>query len=184
MCASKKNPTKQSRAPLVSIKTGAPLEKLALDILGPLPKTMYYDFTIFTKWTDACPLRNHKAQTIAKNFVEKYICRFGAPYFILSDQDRDFESHVFNEMTAMFESKKQRTTAYHPQCDDQVETFNSTLPNMLSKHVAGDQIHWDIEILYVRIAYRCSGNKTTEFRPAMLIFGHERCLPLDVVLRE
>lgn len=29
VCAAKKNPTKQSRAPLVSIKTGAPLEKLA-----------------------------------------------------------------------------------------------------------------------------------------------------------
>jgi len=80
-CASKKNPTKLPRAPLVSIKTGAPLEKVALDILGPLPKTSrgnQYIVVIsdyFTKWTEAYPLRNHKAKTIAKKLVEEFICR-------------------------------------------------------------------------------------------------------------
>lgn len=29
----------------------------------------------FTKWTKAFVLRNHKAGTIAKKFVEEYICR-------------------------------------------------------------------------------------------------------------
>jgi hypothetical protein len=84
--------------------------------------------------------------------VEEFICRFGAPYSILSDQGSDFESHVFKEMNALFGSKKQRTTAYHPQCDGQVEKFNSTLLNMLSKHVASDQRNWDVKILYVMMA--------------------------------
>ena len=176
--------------PFVLIKTSTPLEKVALDILGPLPKTSrgnQYIVVIskyFTKWTETYPLRNHKAKTIAKKFVEEFICRFGAPYSILSDQGSDFESHVFKEMNALFGSKKQRTTAYHPQCHGQVEKFNSTLLNMLSKHVASDQRNWDVEILYVMMAYRCSVNETTGFSPAMLMFGHELRLPLDVVFGE
>lgn len=39
VCATKKCPSKQSKALLVSIKTGASFEKVALDILGPLPAT-------------------------------------------------------------------------------------------------------------------------------------------------
>lgn len=189
-CASKKNPTKLSRAPLVSMKTGAPLEKVALDIVGPLPKTsrgnqyIVVIFDYFTKWTEAYALRNHKAKTIAKKIVEEFISRLGAPYSILSDQGRDCESHVFEEMNALFGSKKQRTTAYHPQCDVQEEKFNSTLLNMLSKHVANDQRNWDVEIPYVMMAYRCSVNETIGFSPAMLMFGHELRLPLDVVFGE
>jgi len=87
-------------------------------------------------------------------------------------------------MNALFGSKKQRTTAYHPPCDGQVEKFNSTLLNMLNKHVASDQRNWDVEIPYVMMAYRCSVNETTGFSPAMLMFGHELRLPLDVVFGE
>lgn len=87
-------------------------------------------------------------------------------------------------MNALFGSKKQRTTAYHPQCDGQVEKFNSTLLNMLSKHVASDQRNWDVEIPYVMMAYRYSVNETIGFRSAMLMFGHELRLPLNVVFGE
>ena len=79
VCASKKCPTKQSKAPLVSIKTGAPFEKVALDILDPLPATIRGNKFIvvisdyFLKWTEAYPLRNHKAKTIAKKFAEEFV---------------------------------------------------------------------------------------------------------------
>lgn len=80
ICASKKNPEKKARAEMVSIKTGAPLEKLALDILGPLPRTKRGNRFIlvlsdyFTKWTEAYALRNHKAKTVAKVVFEEFIC--------------------------------------------------------------------------------------------------------------
>jgi hypothetical protein len=55
-----------------------------------------------------------KTKTRAKKLVEEFICRFGAPYAIHSDQGRDFESNLLKENGALFDSKKQRTTAYHP----------------------------------------------------------------------
>lgn len=67
------------------------------------------------------------------------MCSFGAPYTILSDQERDLESHMFRELNDLFGSKKQRTTAYHPQCDGQLEKFNDTLIKMLGEHVQDQQ---------------------------------------------
>jgi hypothetical protein len=97
VCASKRKPSRQLRAPLISGKTDAPLEKIAMDILGPLPTSSHGNKYIlvtadyFTMWTEAFALRNHKAKTIAKKLVEEFICRFEAPY---SDQGRDFESNL------------------------------------------------------------------------------------------
>ena len=39
MCASKKNPSKKYKAPMKSFNVCAPFERIALDILGPLPRT-------------------------------------------------------------------------------------------------------------------------------------------------
>ncbi|CAC5393515.1 unnamed protein product [Mytilus coruscus] len=189
-CATRRNPAKHLRAPLVSVKTGAPLEKIAMDILGPLPtssrgnKYILVISDYFSKWTKAFALRNHKAKTIAKKLVEEFICRFGAPYAVHSDQGRDFESNLITEISILFESKKRRTTAYHPQCDGQVERFNETLLNMLSKHVKEDQKNWDEQIPFLMMAYRCSVNETTGFSPSMLMLGHDLRLPIDVVFGE
>ena len=64
MCSTRRSSQKKDRAPLTSYRVGVPLERIALDILGPLPKTtsgmryilvvMYY----FTKWAEAYPIMN------------------------------------------------------------------------------------------------------------------------------
>jgi len=134
---------------LVPIRTGAPLEKIAMDILGPLPKSNrgnYYILVIsdyFSKWTETYAIRNHKARTIARKLVEEFISRFVAPYTIHTDQGTDFESNLIKEISTLFDSKKQRTTSYHPQSNGQVERFNKTLLGMLSKHVEENQKNWD-----------------------------------------
>ena len=72
----------------------------------------------------------------------------------------------------------------HLKCDGQVERFNETLLNMLSKHVKEDQENWDDELPFLMMAYRCSVNETTGFTPSMLMLGHELRLPIDIVFGE
>ncbi len=136
----------------------------------------------FTKWTESYALVNHRAKTVAKTLVDEFICRYGTPMVIHSDQGRDFESKLFKEMCILLSIKKTRTTPYHPQSDGQVERFNRTLLNMLSKHVEDDQTDWDIHIPHVMMAYRSSQNESTKFSPALLMFGHELRLPIYVVV--
>jgi len=56
-----------------------------MDILGPLPTTSAgnrYLLVIdcFTKWVEAFPLKNIKANTIADVFVKQVISRYGDPH--------------------------------------------------------------------------------------------------------
>ena len=144
-CSRRKSPQQPGRAPLVSSCPGYPFERIALDIMGPLPTTesgQKYILVVgdyFTKWTEAFPLPNQEAKTVAEKLVNEVISRFGAPERIHTDQGRNFEAQLFKEMCNLFSIEKTRTTPYHPQSDGMVERMNRTIQDMLAKYVAEHQ---------------------------------------------
>jgi len=62
--------------------------KVALDTVGPLPKTKngnkYVLVAIdhYSKWCEVRPIKDHDAPIAAKFLEEEIICRFGVPRFI------------------------------------------------------------------------------------------------------
>lgn len=73
------------------------MERITLDLLGPLPITQLGNEYIlvvsnyFTRWVEAYPLPNQKVTTVAKVLVNEWICRFGAPDVIHSDQEKKIQ---------------------------------------------------------------------------------------------
>ena len=67
-----------------------------------------------------------------------FICRFGVPDSIHTDQGKNFESKVIQEICHLLGVTKTGTTPYHPQSDGLVERFNRTLLEMLSTTVADE----------------------------------------------
>ena len=164
---------------------GTPMERLALDVLGPLPCTRMGNKYIlivadyFSKWVEAFPMPNQEASTVADLLVKEVVCRFGVPLLIHSDQGRNFESAVFTEMCQMLGMYKTRTTPYHPQSDGMVERFNRTLEEQLAKFVDYHQRDWDEHIPYLMLAYRSAIHESTGCTPAKVIFGRDLRLPVD-----
>ncbi|KAK2575228.1 hypothetical protein KPH14_012810 [Odynerus spinipes] len=76
-----------------------PFERLALDIVGPLPLTESGNRFILTgqddltKYCFAEAIPNHEASTIAK-ILTKYFMKFGIPKTFLTDQGSDFMSKL------------------------------------------------------------------------------------------
>ena len=135
-CAACKS-SRKPKAPLQPMATGHPMQRVHMDIVGPLPRSEkgnLYILTVqcsFTKWVEAYPLRNQRAVTCASVFVKNWVCRYGVPESIHSDQGRNFESNVFKEMCKLLQMRKTRTTTYHPQGNGQIENFHRTLKALL-----------------------------------------------------
>ena len=70
-----------------------------------------------------------EAITVAKCLVNGFICRFGVPEQLHSDQGRNFESKVIKNVCDLLQIRKTRMSPYHPQSDGLVERFNRTLLN-------------------------------------------------------
>lgn len=99
------------------------MERVAIDILGPLPKTVddnRYLLVLtdyFSRWADAYPLPNQGTEEVAKAFVNQFISRFGVPRQLHTDKGSQFESKLFQDLGKRLGIDKTRTTAMHPQSD-------------------------------------------------------------------
>ena len=89
----------------------------------------------FTKWCEAFPTPDQKASTVTKILVDRVFSRFSPPVVLHSDQGANVESTLMHEVCDVMGITKTRTTAYHPQCDGQVERQNRTLQDILQHFV-------------------------------------------------
>lgn len=187
-CQTRKKPRNNHRAPLLPIPVSAPWERLAMDVLGPLPVTLngaryivvFVEF--LTKWPEIFPVKNIDAVTIARLITDEIIPRHGAPRTLLSDRGQNFLSNLVREVCKLYSIKKLNTTAYHPQCDGLVERLNSTLCQTLSMFVSRSQKDWDLFIPAALLAFRTSPSEATGESPFYLLYGREPLLPMDVSL--
>ena len=188
VCAKKKMPIPKGKAKLQQHIVGCPLERVALDILGPLPRSSRGNRYIlvvadyFTRWTEAYPIPNQEATTVARRFIVEFVCRYGAPLQILTDQGAQFQSQLFAEMCQLLNIDKIRTSSYHPQTDGLVERFNRTLTSMLSHFVNDHQRDWDDHVPMVMMAYRSTSQETTNISPNRMMMGCEIRLPVDLLV--
>ena len=187
-CSTRKKPRNKRRAPLLPIPVSAAFERMAVDILGPLPVTWQGNRYIvvfveyLTKWPEIFPVQNTEATTIARLITEEIIPRHGAPRTLLSDRGSNFLSAIVKEVCNLYSIKKLNTSAYNPACDGLVERLNSTLCQTLSMFVSKHQKDWDVFIPAALTAFRTSPNETTGESPFYLLYGREPLLPMDVSL--
>ena len=187
-CAARKPPQRKARAAMQKYQVGVPMERVAIDVMGPLPVSARGNRYVivmadyFTKWAEAIATPNQEAKTVADVFVRHFLTKFGAPRMIHTDQGRNFESRLFAETCKMLGIKKTRTTVYHPQSDGMVERFNRTLGTMIVAYAAERPRTWDERLPLLTMAYRATPHESTGHSPNRVMFGREVTLPVDLML--
>ena len=176
------------RAPMGHVDVGHRWDRVAMDMLDmsvTTAKSNRYVLVMvdyFSRWTEACSLPDKTAQSVANAFFHQIVCRFGMPIVIHSDQGREFENKIMQELCILCRSHKTRTNPYHPESDGLVERFNRTLLMMLAMFAGQNRDDWDDLLLAVMMAYRSSVHESMGFSPYWLMFGEECTLPMDIGL--
>ena len=181
-----RTPVLPKKAPMKSIEVevGQPMELWAMDILGPLPTTTRGNQYIlgmldhFTKWVEAVPMTNQRAETVAKAFVDEVVTRHGVPGKLLTVQGRNFEADLIRQVFNLHDVKKLRTSPYHPQTDRQVERLNRTLKQILTAYVNKDHSDWDVHLPLALFAYRNNVHSSSGISPFKAVYGREDNTPL------
>ena len=111
---------------------GAPFDRIAMDVIGPLPTSsrghkyalVVCDYA--TRYPEVFPLRRFTAPIIAEKLMDLF-SRHGIPRDILTDQGTNFTSELLQELYRMIGISSLKTSPFHPQTDGLVERFNQTL---------------------------------------------------------
>ena len=164
-CICRKTPCKVS-AGLVPIESSYPLELVCMDFLSLEMSAGGYENILvitdhFTRFAQAIPTKNQTARTTAKVLFESFICHYGFPARLHSDQGRNFESAVISELCKIANIDKSRTTPYHPQGNGMAERFNQTLLNMLGTLETKQKQNWKAHIPTLVHAYNSTRHETT-----------------------
>ena len=186
-CATRRGVGRATRPPLQPVPVGGPFHCVGVDILK-LPLTydgnqyvlVFIDY--LTKWVEAFPIQDQKAETVARVMVEEVICRHGAPECLLSDRGTNFLSELVTEVCRLLQIKKLNTSGYHPQTDGLVERFHQTLMSMLSKYVEKHARDWDRYLSYMLYAYRVTAQESTRESPFFLLYGRDARQPVEEAL--
>ena len=110
----------------------APNHMLYMDVWGPVS---YNDESFqlltmmdhFTKWPKAVLIPNSQSHTIAKAFFTNWVCRMGAPKFLITDDTRNFIAPALAKTCEMIGTRHLRTTIYHPEGNAPVERYHQSL---------------------------------------------------------
>ena len=187
-CGSRKMPHRHAKAPMKQYNVGYPMERIAVDISGPYPvskkgnKYLLVVSCYFTKWVDAIPMKTQEASYVATKLVNRFISIFGVPMQLHTDLGSNFESKVFKEVCKLLGIDKTRTTVRRPQSDGMVERANRSIQNMMSSYISDKQDDWDEHLPLLMLAYRSSVHESTGVSPALMMFGRELTLPVDMTL--
>ena len=134
----------------------------------------------FTRYAQAFPTKSQTAKVTAKVLWHNFICHYGFPEKFISDQGRNFESQLIEDLCKLAKVKKIRTSPYHPMTNEQCERFNRTLCDVLGTLETEEKADWKAFLHTLTHAYNCTRNSSTGFSPFYLMFGRHPRLSVDV----
>jgi len=154
-----------------------PVKAVAIDLLGPLPRTPEgYEYRLvmcdrFSKLTRVVPLRDVTALDVLSAFIDVWIASFGIPDSTLSDNGPQFASVLHQGVLQMLGVSTNFATPYHPQTNGQVERFNKTLVQQLRHYVSEHVVTWARYVSLLVTAYNPQVHSSTGEAP------FSRCMP-------
>ena len=188
VCAAKKNPKHNKRTPLQNYRVGSVGDRYSCDLCGPFsPPTKRgkrWIFTVtdwFTRYTMAYSLRHATAEEVAR-CLHEFMCEFGIPLELYSDNGRNLDGLVIRELCSLFGVTKLSTVAYKPSSNGITERENAVIKTMLTSLVDAKAQNWDIILPSCMAAYRSVCHRTLQEAPFDMMFGRSMRLPLDALI--
>lgn len=175
---------RKTKMPMMETDTPShPWQKVALDIVGHLPKTKKgneYILTVqcvFSKFVIAILLITQDAESVAEALKEEVLSVLGFPEEILTDQGANFQSKLFQSLCKLCGIKKIRTSAFRPQSNGSIERMHRSLKEYLRHFTNEAQDNWDEYLKMACCAHNSSVHSSTKFSPFELFTGRKPNIP-------
>ena len=160
-----------------------PNSRIHMDLFGPLKtsssgkKYICVITDAFTKYTEIVPMEDKSAETVAKAFYEKWICRRGVCDQLVTDNGTEFTNQVLKNLCKLLNIEKIYTTSYNPRSNSSAESFNRVIIKYMKTQLENNTLDWELQIPALMLAYNTSVHEGTLRSPFFLTFFHHPKLP-------
>ncbi|KAF8371150.1 hypothetical protein PRIPAC_77579 [Pristionchus pacificus] len=134
---------------------------------------------LFTKYVGAYVIKDKKADSVARIFVNRWVLEGGrVPESLLSDNGTEFVNQIMEEIEKIWRVERKKTLPYHSRGNGVTERVNRSILEGLRK-VMSDVNDWEDALPFVVYAYNCSPHTATGETPHFLLYGRDEKLPMD-----
>lgn len=176
-----------TKAPLMIPDTSkCAWNRLSIDLCGPLnvtEKGNKYILTCqddLTKFVIVSAIPNQEAESVARALIDNVFLVFGSPSGLLSDLGTNFMSKLFAAVCKFWKLRHDKTTAYHPESNSQLERHHFYLKNFLRAYTNNRQDDWDEWLKAATYSYNTTPHSTSNISPYELLFGRKAHLPTSM----
>lgn len=158
-----------------------PWAKIYVDFLGPYPRSKNGNTMIliildhYSKFVVIKPIKQATSQILVRYLKQDVFNLFGAPQFLMSDNGRQFESHVLSEFLERYGVTHIFTPRYSPQANAS-ERVNRTILAAVRSYLRNSHQDWDQHIDDISCALRNVCHESTGYSPYFMVFGQHMVL--------
>ncbi|PKI76925.1 hypothetical protein CRG98_002712 [Punica granatum] len=127
----------------------------------------------FTKWIEAITLASVIAKAVACFLKCNIIARYGVPVTIITDNAKNLNNKIINELCEQFKVQHRNSTPYRPQMN------GANIKKIIEKMTVTYK-DWHEMLPFALLAYRTSIRTSTGATPYSLVYGMEAILPIKV----
>ena len=132
----------------------------------------------FSKIVELAAIPDKTAETIARTFFQRWICRYSVPLQIVSDNGKEFANEMFTHLCDLLGTKQTKTTPYHPASNSSAESFNRSMKKYLRAMLDNTQtLEWEEQLPMLQLSYNCHVHKSTMESPFWLTHFQDPRLP-------
>ncbi|XP_022736187.1 uncharacterized protein LOC111289419 [Durio zibethinus] len=163
-----------------------PFSMWGMDVIGPItPKAsnghrfIFVMIDYFTKWVEAASYASVTRSVVCKFIKREIMCRYGLPETIISDNAKNLNNKMMNEVCTQFKIRHRNSAPYRPKMNGAVEAANKNIKRILEK-MTETYKDWHEKLPFALHAYRTSVRTSTGATPFSLVYGMEAVLPIEV----
>lgn len=152
---------------------------LTMDFIEGIPKSGGFNCILvvvdkFSKYAYFLALSHpFTALDVAQTFIDNIFKLHGLPTAIITDRDKIFTSHLWQELFNKLKVELKISSAYHPQTDGQTERVNQCLETYLRCFVHACPTKWHKWLGLAEYWYNTSYHSSLERSPFLVLYGYE-----------
>jgi hypothetical protein len=166
-----------------------PMDKLAVDTIGPLPTDANGNGYIivfidaFTRFVELYAVPDTTAEVCAGKLLD-HVGRYGVPVLLQSDQGSQFVNQIIQEFTTLMGVKHHLTLQYSSESNGLVERANKEVMRHLRNIVFDRRCRDNFSTMLplVQRIMNTAIHSVTKISPAQLLFGNAVNLDRDIFL--